>query len=317
MRFMIRGIYSTALIRLLLDEGFKLVKPTRSQRERFGAKDVSSEEAEAILSTTKDKHYLEIRGVGEVVGEVVEVLRRNLADLVVIWLERVGGLGRAWIGFPAHVKQKLDRLRSEVAYTVPWHHYCRAGGEALSTMVSFAEHLVELGLADGESIAKLFDETVRNAVPRRGAVAKILHAKPDGHLLKLRPGRVIWRREGEVKLQRRILGGGTYDGLGIPKSPGDYAITEAKLMEWYTKTRYYDISGRLKGTYYNICTPIALYPDHIHYFDLEVDVVVRGERDVEIIDVERLEKAAEDGRICEDLKRTALQVAERLAEKQP
>lgn len=316
MRFMIRGIYSTALINLLLDEGFELVKPTKSQKERFGVED-TGEEAEAILSTTKDKHYLEIRGVGEVVGEIINVLRRSLVDLIVIWLEKIGNLGRVWVGFPANVKQELDMLRSKVAYTVPWHHYCRAGGEALSTMVSFAEDLVEQGLADGESVAKLFDETVRKAIPRRGTVAKILHAKLDGHLLKLRPGRVIWRSEGEVKLQRRILGGGTYDGLGIPKSPGDYAVTEAKLMEWYTKTRYYDISGKLKGIYYNVCTPTALYPDHIHYFDLEVDVVIRGEGDVEIIDVERLEEAVEEGRICEDLKKTALQVAEKLAEKQP
>ena len=311
----VRGIYSTALIALLLDKGFEIVNPTRSQVERFGLN--SRGDADASITGSNDRHYVEVKGELEVVESVIEALREGLRDLIVLRPMRDEKAAMARIGFPTETKLKLDELRRRVAYTVPWHHYCRAGGEALSTMVSFAEHLVEHGLADGGSVAKLFDETVRNAVPRRGTTAKILHAKLDGHLLKLRPGKVVWRSGGEVKLQRRILGGGTYDGLGIPKSPGDYAITEAKLMEWYTKTRYYDISGKLKGTYYNICTPLALYPDHIHYFDLEVDVVVRGESDVEIIDVERLEEAAGDGRICEYLKRTALQVAERLAEKKP
>ena len=315
MKLEVRGIYSTAIIALLLDKGFEVINPTRSQTERFGLN--SRGDADAIITDSNDRHYVEVKGELEVVESVIETLRKGLEDLIILRPVKGKKAAMAKIGFPTETKLKLDELRSKVAYTVPWHHYCRAGGEALSTMVSFAEHLVEHGLADGESVAKLFDETVRNAVPRRGTTAKILHAKLDGHLLKLRPGKVVWRSGGEVKLQRRILGGGTYDGLGIPKSPGDYAITEAKLMEWYTKTRYYGISGKLKGTYYNICTPLALYPDHIHYFDLEVDVVVRGESDVEIIDVERLEEAAGDGRICEYLKRTALQVAERLAEKKP
>lgn len=315
MRVAVRGIYSTALVRLLLDEGFEVVRPTRSQRERFGIPGEAVGEPDAMLSDARNRHYLEVQGVSDAVEAVVEVLRSKVGDVVVLWAGR-GEEARARVGFPSEAKQALDELRSRVAYTVPWHHYCRAGGDALSTMVSFAEDLVEAGLADGEEVAKLFDETVRRAIPRRGVIAKIIHEKLDGKTLKLRPGRVIWRGEGEVKLQRRILGTGVYDGLGIPKSPGDYAITEAKLMEWYTKTRYYDVSGRLKGTYYNICTPVALYPDHIHYFDLEVDVVVRGEV-VEVIDDERLELVAEEGRIPEELKRVALRKAEELASKQP
>ena len=311
----VRGIYSTALIVLLLDKGFDIMNPTRSQVERFGLN--SRGNADASITDSNDRHYVEVRGEPEVVESVIEALREGLGDLIVLRLMRGEKAAMARIGFPTETKLKLDELRYRVAYTVPWHHYCRAGGEALSTMVSFAEHLVEHGLADGESVAKLFDETVRNAVPRRGTTAKILHAKLDGHLLKLRPGKVIWRSEGEVKLQRRILGGGTYDGLGIPKSLGDYAITEAKLMEWYTKTRYYGISGKLKGTYYNICTPVALYPDHLHYFDLEVDVVARSEGDVEIIDAEKLEAAAEEGRVPDELKKAALRKAEELASKRP
>ncbi len=315
MRFAIRGIYSTALIKVLLDGGFELTNPTRSQRERFGAEDRG--EADILIQENlRNRHYVELRGLREAVDEAVEHITKRIGDTLVLRRDD-GDLARARIGFPAHSKKILDEVRSEVAYTVPWHHYCRAGGEALSTLVSFAEDLVEQGVASEGDVSRLFEEMVARMSPRRGVVVKILHDKPDGTTLKLRPGKTVWRGSGEVKIQRRIMGGGSYDGLNVPKSPGDYAITEAKLMEWYTKTRYFDISGNLKGTYYNVCTPVALYPDHIHYFDLEVDVVVYPDSRSEIIDAEKLENAVEEGRIPRGLGEKALRKAEELAEKQP
>ena len=315
MRFAVRGIYSTALIKVLLDHGFELTNPTRSQRERFGAEDKGEADL-TIHENLRNRHYVELRGLSEAVEEAVKCIMDRVGDALI--LRRSGEeLTVARIGFPAHSKKVLDQVRAEVAYTVPWHHYCRAGGEALSVLVSFAEDLAELGLASEEDISQLFERTVLRISPRRGVMVKILHDKPDGLTIKLKPGKTVWRGEGEVRIQRRIMSGGIYDGLNVPKSPGDYAITEAKLMEWYTKTRYYDISGKLKGTYYNVCTPIALYPDHIHYFDLEVDVIVRPDSHAEIIDAEKLEKAVEDGRIPRRLGEKAVEKAEELAEKQP
>ncbi len=315
MKFAVRGIYSTALIKILLDSGFELTNPTRSQRERFGAEDKG--EAEVLIQENlRNRHYVEFRGLREAVEEAAGCVLEKVGEALILKRSE-GDITRLKIGFPSHSKKILDKVRSEITYTVPWHHYSRAGGEALSTLVSFAEDLVEQGIAAGEDVSKLFEEMVLRMSPRRGIVVKILHDKPDGITLKLRPGKTVWRGSGEVRIQRRIMGGGTYDGLNIPKSPGDYAITEAKLMEWYTKTRYFDISGNLKGTYYNICTPVALYPDHIHYFDLEVDVVVYPDSRAEIIDAERLENAMEEGRIPMELGRKALRKAEELAEKQP
>ncbi|MCS7132995.1 MAG: DUF402 domain-containing protein [Nitrososphaeria archaeon] len=83
------------------------------------------------------------------------------------------------------------------------------------------------------------------------------------------------------------------------------------------KTSYYSISGELKGHYYNISTPISLYPDHIHYFDLEVDVVVKPNSEAKVIDIDLLEKSVEEGRIGEKLKTKALRIAEEIASKQP
>jgi predicted RNA-binding protein associated with RNAse of E/G family len=83
------------------------------------------------------------------------------------------------------------------------------------------------------------------------------------------------------------------------------------------KTSYYSISGTLKGCYYNISTPVSIYPDHIHYFDLELDVVVKPGSSPEIVDADGLEKAFQENRISEELKKAAFRIAEEIASKKP
>lgn len=316
MRLSVRGIYSTALIRLLLDNGFKVVKPTRSQVERFGL-ERSEEEPEAVIVDSADRHFVEVKGVPEVVETVVETIAKAFDDLVAIWRLRGGAVAQVRLGFPVDAKKRMDELRSKVAYTVPWHHYCRAGGEALSSMVSFAEDLVERGLMSPEEMDKMFEERVREMKPKLGARVRILHVKLGGGRIVMGPAKVVRRKDEEIKVQRRIMRGGVYDGLGVLKSPGDHAITEIKWLKWWTKTSYYSLTGAPKGTYYNICTPVALYPDHIHYFDLEVDVVVSPGGDARIIDMELLEQAMEEGRISRWLAERAVREAERIASEQP
>ena len=312
----IRGVYSTALIKLLQDAGFTIVNPTRSQVERFGIT-LRCEPDVMIVDSPSDRHCIEIRGAAEAVQELVNALRENFEDLIVLQEHASEPLGRARIGFPNDAKLKLDELRSKVTYTVPFHHYCRAGGEGLSSMVSFAEDLVERGLVPADEMSRMFEEQVNQIAPRIGVTIKIIHIKPNGRRLSLGPCKVVWRSESKVRLQRRILSSGIYDGLGVEKSPGDYAITEIVKFQPWMKTSYYSISGELKGHYYNISTPIAVYPDHIHYFDLEVDVAVKPNSKAEIIDAELLEKAVEEGRLRKELRDKALKIAEEIASKQP
>ncbi len=92
-----------------------------------------------------------------------------------------------------------------------------------------------------------------------------------------------------------------YDGLGIPKEPGDYAVTEVEIGEWHFKTEYFSRDGRLKGTYVNLNTPVELYPYGIRYVDLEVDVCMWPDGRVEKLDEEKLEKAMEEGLVSEKL----------------
>jgi len=316
LKLMVRGIYSTALIKLLRDEGFAIVNPTRSQAKRFGITLRGEADAE-IVDSAIDRNCVEVRGVREAVEAVLNVLRGFFSDLIILRNELSEDLMKVRIGFPNEAKLKLDELRAAVAYTVPYHHYCRAGGEGLSSMVSIAEDLVENGIAPAEEMSKRFLEQVHKISPRMGSMIQIVHIKPNGRRIVLGPGKTIWRDNGRARIIRRIMGFGVYDGVGVKKCPGDYAVTEVSRFQPWMKTNYYSISRELKGCYYNISTPVSLYPDHIHYFDLEVDVVVKPSSEPEIIDVDGLEKAVQENRVSEELKKKALKIAEEIASKQP
>ncbi len=284
--------------------------------ERFGIA-LRSEPDAMITDSTLDRSCIEIRGIPEVVQAVVEAIRKSFEDLLLLQESFRGPIIRARLGFPNDSKLKLDELRSKVAYTVPYHHYCRAGGEGLSSMVSFAEDLVERGLIPAEEMSKMFKEQLNQTAPRIGVLVKVIHMKINGKRISIGPCKVIRKEDGKVLLRRRILAPGVYDGLNVEKSPGDYAITEVERFRPWMKTSYYSISGKLKGHYYNISTPLSLYPDHIHYFDLEVDVAVKPNSKAEIIDADLLERAFEENRLRRELKDRALRIAEELASKQP
>lgn len=316
MKITVRGIYSTALIKLLIDKGFKIVKPTKSQMERFGLTD-SVIEPDAVITDCPDRHFIEVKGTLEVVESIIYEVRNFLEDSIILWRTKDKNNSCVRVGFPVEAKKKLDELRSMVAYTVPWHHYCRAGGETLSNMVSFAEDLVERGLIPPEEMNKMFEEQVRQLTPKLGSRVKIAHVKLHGGRITLGPGKVIWRTSDTVKILRRIMSSGVYDGLGIPKQVGDYAVTEARKLEMWTKTSYYSFTGNFKGAYYNVCTPVAFYPDEIHYFDLEIDVVYLPNLEVKIIDREFLEQALREEIISGKLFEKALRQAEKMSVEKP
>ncbi|MEM0079410.1 MAG: DUF402 domain-containing protein [Nitrososphaerota archaeon] len=311
MKISVRGIYSTALIRLLLDEGFRIVKPTKSQKERFGLEEVFTE-PEVLITDSEDRHFIDIRGSREQLERLIEVLKNVFEDAIIVWRKLDQAFSHVRVGFPVDSKKKLDEFRARVTYTVPWHHYCRAGGEVLSNMVSFAEDLVEKGIVPPEEMNRMFEEQVKQLTPRLGSKVKIVHVKLDGRRIVLGIGKVVWRSDDEIKILRRIMSQGVYDGLGIPKQIGDTAVTYARRLEWWMKTSYYDFSGNLKGVYYNINLPIAFYPDQIHYFDLELDVVALPNSEPKIIELELLEKAVNNGIVNRKIMEEAIKVAEKI-----
>ncbi|PUA31075.1 MAG: hypothetical protein B9J98_07920 [Candidatus Terraquivivens tikiterensis] len=311
---MARGIYSTALLRLIFKSGHEISSPTPSQKERFET--WTMESPDVVLSDTQDKHAIKILGKMEYVEEFVDVLKMGVPSTIfvgdVMKTKSSHDLVQLVAAFPLDAKLELDVLRSEVTYTVPWHHFCRAGSEGLSLMVSFAEQMLEEGLLQPEKVYPVFREHVSRLTPRLGSLIRIVHSKLNGRNIVIGPARVVWRKEGVVKVQRRIIGGGVYDGLNIPKSPGDYAITELRKGCMYTATKYYSLNGNLKGEYYSVCTPIEMYDTYVKYVDLGVDVVKPFGKEPSMIDQEEPREACAAGRLPEQTMKKAFEVAEGL-----
>ncbi|RLE49650.1 MAG: hypothetical protein DRJ21_02255 [Candidatus Methanomethylicota archaeon] len=132
-------------------------------------------------------------------------------------------------------------------------------------------------------------------LPCKGELIQIKHVKLSGREINLGKALIEYFNEktGEIKLKRIIHSKGFYNGINVEKNPGDYAITETKIGEWYLKTTYYSNNGESKGVYININTPIELYSTCIRYVDLEIDVCITREGKVLILDEDKLMKSYE------------------------
>jgi len=222
--------------------------------------------------------------------------------------------------FPGGSKRRLDELRSQVLPTVACHHKAKASGregdiDTLEQMVrklsrsrEKGKGLISISTAATPALASL-------PFPQPGATLTIEHVKLDGQVQVLGRGAVVRAssEEGLVEVEREIKTPGSYDGLGVAKEPGDKAVTEFVEGRWYYKTSYYSASGELKGEYYNINTPLEIYPDRVRYVDLEIDVVRLPGSEPRVIDEEKLEEAVKRGQITEKLAAQAREVARGLA----
>ena len=217
----------------------------------------------------------------------------------------------AQIEFPGGTKRQMDKLRGEILPTVSGHHKAKASGrqidiDTLEQMVSKLSRSRKRGLVSATGLI---------GPPKPGETLSIEHVKLDGRVQVLGRGTVIRAAaaEGIVELEREIKTPGKYDGLGAPKEPGDRAVTAFAEGRWCYKTSYYSPAGELKGEYYNINTPIEIYPDRIRYVDLEIDVVRLPGSEPRLIDEEKLKVAIQKGWITERLAARAREVARAIA----
>ncbi|MEM2904445.1 MAG: DUF402 domain-containing protein [Candidatus Bathyarchaeia archaeon] len=317
----LRGVYATALTRLLLDEGFEVVQLSPEAQRRFGLGE-NPYPYDVTVHDRTDLQGVEARGSLEALEEFRSALTRHLLDVVVrahpsSWEPSFRSpreaRGLLDIEFPAVSKRRLDEFRSRVVPTLPKHHYYRAAGGNLASAAAMAEKLLVAGRS-AEEVQALLEETIRPEYPAEDDPVGIQHVKLRGPTLDL--GRAVLEAydEGraELRLRRTLRPGGLYDGLGVRKEEGDYAVTDVKLDAWSLRTRYFSKGGALKGAYVNLNTPVELYPTAIRYVDLEVDLTVTAEGDVHVVDEERLDEAAEKGVITEELAEAAKRELERL-----
>ena len=290
MKAKIRGIYATALTRLLLDHDFNIVQPSEEIAERFGL-EASEDEPDLSIHNRLDLQGVEAIGSTETIEALRTILRREFFD--VILRRKVEG-SCLDVEFPWDSKNKLDELRKTVFPSVQKHHYYKAFGGEVSSAVDMAEKLLLLD-SHPEKVEELFMQTIEPHLPYEDSEILVEHVKLNGPALNLGKAVIESYEEGtRIKYVREMKSDGIYDGLGMKKKAGDRAFTEVKLGEYYTETRYYSQKERFKGAYINLNTPVEFYPSKIRYVDLEVDICVVPEGDVKVVDMDLLERAARE-----------------------
>ncbi len=336
-RAKVRGIYATALTRLLLDNGFKIVQPSAPIKERFKLSDTLEEvsQPDIEISDRFDKQGVNVVGnataaekfVSILLGTLDDVIVRrrlsifspigtnyevsdqtNLAEIIGETLREVEASIqqrkiRINVEFPGLSKRKLDEIRSRVVPTLNGHHYYKACGGKIAYMVEMAERLLSKGCPYRE-VENLFRETIWREYPYEGAKIGIEHVKVNGRVYSLGEARIVEFNEQsqQVKLLRVFSTPGIYDGLRTRKEPGDYAVTSMKIGEWSFQTSYFSKDGEYKGTYVNVNTPIEVYPTKVRYVDLEADICMWPNGRIEKIDIEKLDEIVHYGYISERLK---------------
>ncbi|MBS7605200.1 MAG: DUF402 domain-containing protein [Candidatus Bathyarchaeia archaeon] len=346
-RAKVRGIYTTALTKILLDNGFKIVQPSKTIKERFNLPETIGEEQQpdAEIFDRLDKQGVNIVGKAAAVNRIASILLDLLDDVIVrrqisifsgLQLSNRENMQRGLnenlcevirdietvspdmriridVEFPFLSKKKLDEIRGAVVPTLNGHHYYKACGGKIASMLEMAEKLIENGYPLREA-EEIFKECLLREYPYESSRISVEHVKIDGRILNLGEARIVEFNETEnhMKLVRVFSSRGVYDGLNVPKEPGDYAVTTLKVGDWFIRTSYFSRDGEYKGTYVNISTPIELYPAKIRYVDLEADICMWPDGRTQKIDFENLDRFVQLGYISERLREIVYEKAKEL-----
>jgi hypothetical protein len=280
----IRGVYTTALTKIFLDEGFGIVDPSPEIITRFGLKVEEEPSTFLNIRDLRSRQGVYLEGDGSLVERALGILRERLFDLII----RKGG-SVCKVEFPYLSKRYLDEIRGKVTTTIKDHHRLRViAGDKVSRVESGEEEIdIEDLLYGGYKMGKEIT---------------IEHVKVDGRKIHLSPG-LMWEFDPEkksLKILRRFRGGGVYDGLGGRVEEGDFCVTLAREGSFCLLHSYYGKDKTPKGRLYSFNTPIEFYPSMIRYVDLELDVV-ESEGKKRMIDVEEFDQIIQRGFITERL----------------
>lgn len=203
----------------------------------------------------------------------------------------------AFTAFSTEDKIFLDDLRSKQTPTLKFHHLAKACGEKYSNLIDCLEGCVKC--CEGSCLSEMVLKSILNEF--RTTSLKILHEKPDGSIVEIKGKASVLSREPLVlRIDREMRSGGFYDGVGIKKEEGDYAISIIVPFSYLLPHLYFNRKGELKGVYVNVNSPIEpCPPDAFWYIDVLVDVVWSEEKGAGIIDEEDLREAVSKGLFSE------------------
>jgi hypothetical protein len=246
--------------------------------------------------------------------EILELIKEK-EKLASIKSENVGeiksGYSYVEVYLTYYAKRVLDKIRDSVLPTVEEHHYLRNFGEKSEALIRFAEELLP-SFPSKELIKDKLIQSIIQTYLKPGKILKIEHYLPNDEVVNLTPGKIIEvnAEEKEVKLLRRMMGHGVYDGLNEKKMFGDYCIAKYKLGSMASELRYFRKDGNLIGIYVNISTPVEFYENSIRYVDLGIDVVKDKEGNVKIIEEDKLEHYYNEGYINTRIYEKVLKIVE-------
>ncbi|NWF56478.1 MAG: DUF402 domain-containing protein [Syntrophaceae bacterium] len=317
----IRGIYTTAFTRLFLDSDYRIAEPSPEIRQRFKLSP-TARAADILLKDREDRQGVDILGEPEGISTLLKIIQENLIDATLMnirpldaeeteTLEELrpsGELARAWLELGGASKGKLDDLRSTVIPTLARHHRLRIVQAAL--LEKAEKRLEERPELKKKLEKEVFQEAILFPLSKAAGI-RLEHLKVRDKPVRPREG-VIWEAKETRVLIKRSFSRGRYDGLDLPIEEGDYGLTEVQEGAWAVKHRYFSKDGKLKGEYFNINTPVELYPHGARYIDLEIDVVRRAGESPVIVDREDLALLVKEGKISRKMEQKAMETAEQL-----
>jgi len=286
----------------------KVVSPSDTIIRRFGKVKglVLNEPHDVEIMDLDDMQGIRVLGENVSVDAVTTSLRGNFFDAIY----RNKNEGSADVEFPFFAKSTLDEWRNRVLPTVPRHHQFRIIASDHVNLLE--EKTLSIHPEKRGFVGRSMEKSLVWDMFEEGKEIKIEHVKLDGRTIFLSEGVIVEKDFSSKRLvlkRSKFKGRSRYDGLGIEKREGDYAVSEIQEGLWYYTHTYYRNDGILIGRYFNINTPVEFYPDHIRYMDLEIDVVQMPDGEVFVADEEDLDERFKAGYISKELLETAKKAA--------
>lgn len=309
-RLKIRGIYSTALTKFALDSGFEIVDPSAKVRERFSVK-FASVPCDIFIHDREDLQGIELKGESDQLCQVLTKMRKDFLDALIISFHTTEDDEFnvvADLELPGASKLKLDAIRATVLPTLVNHHRLKLIDPDL--LDSAESELAKDAGNKAELERSIMKEAVLDPLEKSGVV-RLEHVRPSGKPMRPREGTIQKIDEHKIVFKRGFSPG-RYDGLNLQIRKGDYGLTEIREGDWYVKHSYFTSQRLLIGEYFNVNTPVELYPYGARYVDLEVDVIRRAGEQAFEIDREKLGLLVQRGCIDTELEARALHVADKI-----
>jgi len=244
--------------------------------ERWGVRIRSAAQSAILLEVA-----LEIKELSQRAETLRRVAREMSSPALLAQGESI-----AFVHFSPDAAARLDSIRNRYSATAPLHHLLKSTGVKL--LSDYVDKVELEGTATLPEMAKLYAELFRKVL--ESGRARLEHKK-------LPAGEFSWQADaslaprGVILLSRVVRSEGVYDGLEVPKTPGDRILSFTWPLARVIAHFYFSREEEVKGVYVNVNTPLeVVYGEHpfLRYIDLAVDVVRVGS-DIRVVDREKFE----------------------------